>query len=178
MIDILQLKSELLCSGFRINQFSDSIAHFFNPHKQKRTGFVGVHLAFGDVSINALMDRFYENDTIFTNGSMFELRQSENEWWIFKNEIRIQKVTLIDQPRWYGTTLRDDLDMADVFLSEGFNNLMGAISGMCEYHLRGEPCSFCGLTQDRPFHLNATDFAKVVVLAYSENPNITEPLAK
>ncbi len=173
MNDVLRLKAELLCSGFRVNQFSDSIATFFNPHKQKRTGFVGVHLSFGGVAINALMDRFYENDAIFTNGSVFELKQNEHEWWIFRNGVQTQKVAFIDQPRWYAKTLRDSLGMADVFLAEGFNNLMGALSGVCVYHLHKKPCSFCGLTQARPFHLDPTDFAKTIAAAYAENPKIT-----
>lgn len=176
-LDLLLIKSEILCNGLKCNEFSEELSSIFDPTKTKRTGNVGIHFRIGGHVVNAAMDKLYDNPRIYTNESRFELRRNKGNdklgWVLLEDNKELFEVYLIRPPSWYQRRTISGVRMSRLFLCEGEANLMGSISDYCCLFEDNAECMFCGLDQTEVSIFSAIDFSEVAVAAMIENPNST-----
>jgi L-amino acid N-acyltransferase YncA len=179
---IVRLKSALLCHGLRANEFSDDLARWFNPWSAKRTGHVGIHVRLGKTVLNLPMDRLYQNNSIYTNRSPFELRPvsgmglKDATWAVCDRGGALAAVELIPPPSWYRVATTRGIPMPELLLCEGEANLMGAIPGSCCYDSADLTCRFCAFAGSETPDATPLDYAETVVAALAEDSRITVTL--
>lgn len=175
------IKSQVLCYGLNINKFSSELANRYYPSGFKRTGLVGIHFKIGGHIMNGIMDRDYTNGAIFNNKSPLELIKilngNKEEWYLKRQDKILSKVELIPSPKWYLSKTSNGIPMANVFLKEGLNSLMGAIHNRCCYKVSNLQCKFCGFDPVHSVKPKPSDFADVVEASMKEDSNINITLA-
>lgn len=171
--NIILLKAALLCQGLKKNEHSLELYSFFNPHNTKRTGNIGLHFKIEEHFVNAILYDPGRNNKVTSPYEIKKLFERDKVIWVlFKNGKAIKRVELIKPPQWYNNQTSNNHFMSKIFLSEGDNNLMGSLGGVCQYFNTSEQCHFCGYHNSK-VKFSPGDFSEVVHEAYKMNKNIT-----
>ena len=166
-LDLIKIKSEVLCWGIKTNNTAEQIYQIQHPTAHKRTGNVGLHLLLDDkLVINAIYGEK------FSETSPYHLEKTKNGFILCKNSDDICQFKTIQPPAWYFKKTKDGTLMSNIFLQEGKETLITAIWNNCCYFSNNTQCRFCVLGYEKGVEMKKVDqIAETVRVALQENPN-------
>lgn len=171
--DSVLLKSAILCYGLKENLYSEELRDKFNPFFVRRTGNVGIHF---EITSGLVVNAGFFSHIADEDVPSIELKKIERDCWgIYVNGVFLKVVSLIDTPSWYMKKTFSAVPMGEVFLLEGYRNLMGSLGDPCCFFRKSEQCKFCGYLGGKN-GLTTQDFSEVVCEAFFENSDITVTL--
>ena len=142
MLDLIKLKSKLVCSGIQINDISEKIYDFEHKSKITRTSNMGLQLDLEGKGIICSIP--YRKNNPFK--SPWYLFEKDDKYYLTDDNITIEvKYFPNEVPTWYNHMLSNGRYISDYIQFEGDKVLICSISRTCCYFSKNEACAFCNL---------------------------------
>lgn len=139
--DLIKIKSELICSGIKINEISEKIYDIEHKTKIKRTSNMGLQLLLSDDIIVSVP---YNKTNPFN--SKYYLYEKDNKIYLTNDELTIEvKPHPLSSPNWYDYKLKNGKNISEYIQMEGKNVLICSVTTSCCYFAKYEQCAFCAL---------------------------------
>jgi hypothetical protein len=134
----IRLKAGLLCHGIKASEKVRKLYAWQNPHDDRKTGNVGLHLELpGPTHVLATLSHHFNLD------SPFSLEGECGDWRVTGLVNGPIPIKPVEMKSWYQLLTSSGRYMASVLLHEGQSYLHQEYAG-CDYFSDGIQCQFCG----------------------------------
>ena len=142
-MDLIKVKSEIICHGILATEIAEEIYKFQNPYEMHKQGrYFGVMIKLDD-RLGVLSNVSYDK----TDKIKYRLEGTLDEVKLVDDAGNfICKVSYIHAPAWYSKKTKSNKPTSEVFIDEGETFLHMTYSG-CDYGKCGLGCKFCGCTE-------------------------------
>lgn len=142
MLELIKLKSKLICSGIQVNDVSEKIYDFEHKSKVTRTSNMGLQLDLDDSGIICSIPYRLDNP----KKSPYYLFEKDDSYYLTDGNTTMEvKYFPKEVPVWYNHILSNGRYISDYIQFEGDKVLICSISRNCCYFAKNEACAFCNL---------------------------------
>jgi hypothetical protein len=159
-VDLIKIKSELVCYGIKSNEVADKIYDIEHKTKVKRTSNMGLQLLLNDDMIVSVP---YNKANPFN--SKYYLYETNDKVYLTNDANTIEvKPFPFKSPDWYDYKLENGKYISDYIQKEGKDVLICSVTESCCYFSKDEECAFCSLNSGSKF--SEKDRSKIIAEAF------------
>jgi biotin synthase-related radical SAM superfamily protein len=173
MNDIINIKSELLCWGIKLNEIAKKAIRSDYPFVFNDKYVHGAHFILNEnTNVNVpIAERFCDR-------SPYEIEYDGKNMMLSKNGKLLMPIEIIRRPDWYNFKLDQNIFMHDIFQVHGTTTLVNSEYMCCDYYKEGHGCLFCSFPMNKSVDkINLSYISRTLECATAENPRYSITLS-